>query len=255
MNEPIKVTVQIPKITLQAKTGIEIIQYGTLTIGKTTTLAPGEEATVSNSGTVENAVLNFSIPKGQDGKDGKDGKDGLQGVQGPPGEIAGLSGIATTKEAIAGESDIKAMTPLKTKEAVAAQVPEIIQVPLQGKADLVDGKVPTDQLPGETYTRLDLNYVPADTTNKGWNALGVASIYYTQDKIANQPSTYGQLINFPADKGNEAMQIWLEQPNGNVFVRSGNAQEAINDKKFRRLAIFSDSGHLVLPNGAEFWIG
>lgn len=37
--------------------------------------------------------------------------------------LAGITGIATTDEAIAGESDTKAMTPLKTKEAIKAQVP------------------------------------------------------------------------------------------------------------------------------------
>ena len=63
--------------------------------------------------------------------------------------LAGLIGIATTEEAIAGVVDNKAMTPLKTKEAVS----EIIQVPLQGKADLVSGKVPTNQLP-------EMDYVP-----------------------------------------------------------------------------------------------
>lgn len=73
MNKPIKVNVQTPKITLQAKAGLEIIQYGTLTVGETTTLAAGENATVLNSGTIENAVLNFGIPKGHDGINGKDG--------------------------------------------------------------------------------------------------------------------------------------------------------------------------------------
>lgn len=42
MNKPIKVNVQTPKITLQAKAGLEIIQYGTLTVGETTTLAAGK---------------------------------------------------------------------------------------------------------------------------------------------------------------------------------------------------------------------
>lgn len=112
------------------------------------------------------------------------GPQGPEGPQGPPGEIAGLSGIATTEEAIAGESDTKAMTPLKTKEAVAAQVPEIMQETLQNKADLVDGKVPTNQLP-------EMDYVPN------------------------------------SEVGNAANKI----PKYNA------------------------SGHLVLPDGSEFWIG
>lgn len=95
MNKPIKITMQTPKIELQAKAGLEIIQYGTLTLGTTTTLAAGQEATVTNSGSAENAILNFGIPKGQDGQDGEqgpqgvpgaDGKDGEQGPQGVPGK-------------------------------------------------------------------------------------------------------------------------------------------------------------------------
>lgn len=40
---------------------------GTMTIGGVQTLQPDEEATVTNTGTPENAVLNFGIPRGEDG--------------------------------------------------------------------------------------------------------------------------------------------------------------------------------------------
>lgn len=40
---------------------------GTMTIGEVQTLQPDEEATVTNTGTPENAVLNFGIPRGEDG--------------------------------------------------------------------------------------------------------------------------------------------------------------------------------------------
>ncbi len=139
----------------------------TITIGTVTTGEPGSNASVTNVGTDTAAILDISIPRGDKGVDG-----------------TGLAGIATTEEAIAGESDTKAMTPLKTKEAVAAQVPEIMQETLQNKADLVDGKVPTNQLP-------EMDYVPN------------------------------------SEVGNAANKI----PKYNA------------------------SGHLVLPNGAEFWIG
>lgn len=110
--------------------------------------------------------------------------DRAQGIADSLEGLAGITGIATTEEAIAGESDTKAMTPLKTKEAVAAQVPEIMQETLQNKADLVDGKVPTNQLP-------EMDYVPN------------------------------------SEVGNAANKI----PKYNA------------------------SGHLVLPDGSEFWIG
>ena len=110
MNKPIKVNVQTPKITLQAKAGLEIIQYGTLTVGETTTLAAGENATVLNSGTIENAVLNFGIPKGRDGTNGKDGVDGKDGTAatitigtvttGEPGSNASVTNVGTDTAAV-----------------------------------------------------------------------------------------------------------------------------------------------------------
>lgn len=72
------------------------------------------------------------------------------------------------------------------------------------------------------------------TTNAELNALGVFMSYFTQNKIANQPGTYGQLLNLPADKGSESAQLWIEQPNGRMFHRSGNGSTAVNNTPFKR---------------------
>lgn len=40
----------------------------TIKIGTTTTLEPGSQATVNNSGNENAAVFNFGIPKGEEGK-------------------------------------------------------------------------------------------------------------------------------------------------------------------------------------------
>lgn len=48
-----------------------------VTVGSTTTLSPGADATVTNSGDTRNAILNFGIPTGARGP---------QGVQGPKGD-------------------------------------------------------------------------------------------------------------------------------------------------------------------------
>ena len=63
-------------------------------------------------------VTSYNYLTDLSGATGMTGPQGPEGPQGPPGEIAGLSGIATTEEAIAGVVDNKAMTPLKTKEAI-----------------------------------------------------------------------------------------------------------------------------------------
>ena len=51
----------------------------TVSVGSTTTLAPGSSATVANSGTTLNAVLDFGIPQGLQGEDGEDGRGWTSG--------------------------------------------------------------------------------------------------------------------------------------------------------------------------------
>lgn len=73
------------------------------------------------------------------------------------------------------------------------------------------------------------------TTNAALNALGVFMSFFSQkDKIANQPTQYGQLLNLPADKSAESAQLWIEQPTGKMYHRGGNGSIAINDTPFKR---------------------
>ncbi|RSX56783.1 collagen-like protein [Bifidobacterium samirii] len=53
----------------------------TIHVGTVTTLAPGESATVTNSGNASDAVLNFAIPKGEKGDQGDPGQNGKDGIQ------------------------------------------------------------------------------------------------------------------------------------------------------------------------------
>ncbi len=74
------------------------------------------------------------------------------------------------------------------------------------------------------------------TTNAALNALGVFMSYFTQDnKIANQPGQFGQLLSIPADKGSESVQLWIDQPSGRMYYRGGNTSIAINNTPFKRL--------------------
>ena len=90
------------------------------------------------------------------------------------------------------------------------------------------------------FHRYGLNYVPSDVTNNGWNSLGLCLIYYTEVKIKNQPSTYGQLLNIPADQYHESTQIWIEQDSGALYFRGGNASNIVNDEVFTRVATEAD---------------
>ena len=57
----------------------------TITVGTTTTTSPTENASVTNSGTKENVILNFNIPRGATGPQGIAGPQGAQGAVGPMG--------------------------------------------------------------------------------------------------------------------------------------------------------------------------
>ncbi len=59
----------------------------TVAIGNVTALNTGENATVANSGTPSDAVLDFGIPKGDTGATGAAGADGIDGVDGAAASI------------------------------------------------------------------------------------------------------------------------------------------------------------------------
>lgn len=85
-------------IRLRVKPAL-IPQNATIAVGETTTLAAGEDATVTNSGTPSAVVLEFGIPQGDQGPaganglDGADGADGADGTDGIMASVVAGSGI------------------------------------------------------------------------------------------------------------------------------------------------------------------
>lgn len=60
----------------------------TITVGRVSTGAPGTNVQITNTGTPENAVFNFVIPRGEPGDTGAQGPEGPQGPAGPTGATA-----------------------------------------------------------------------------------------------------------------------------------------------------------------------
>lgn len=98
------------------------------------------------------------------------------------------------------------------------------------------------------------------SVNAEINKLGVFSSYYTiADTIPNQPTQYGQLINIPANMGDESTQLWIEQCNGRIFHRGGNSETVVNDTPFKRFLDTDDlsaagvvAGDVSNPN--SWWV-
>ena len=82
----------------------------TVQVGTTTTGAPGTSASVTNTGTESNAVLNFVIPAGATGANGADGATGADGTAatvqvgttttGAPGTSASVTNTGTESNAV-----------------------------------------------------------------------------------------------------------------------------------------------------------
>lgn len=122
------------------------------------------------------------------------------------------------------------------------------------KADGTWGDSITPQSLNDCLHSYPVNYMPSDTSNIGWNKLGFCIIYYTENKINNQPTPYGQLINIPVDGHNEVSQLWIRQPTGTILSRGGNLNIKINDQPFLYVGIDTNTGHLIFPSGAEMWV-
>lgn len=103
------------------------------------------------------------------------------------------------------------------------------------------------------------NNTPLPKTNAELNKLGIFTRYFAGDgQIDNQPTTWGQLISFPAGMDNEeSCQFWIEQSAGKLYHRGGNGANKVNDIPFTRILDeydVYDNNMLKLPNGAKIGV-
>ena len=124
-----------------------------------------------------------------------------------------------------------------------------------GKASTLDG----DAGLWDYLHRLGVNPI-LPKINVDLNELGVFMSYFDQkDKIVNQPTQYGQLLNIPADKSFQSAQLWIEQPTGKMFHRGGSNSNAINDTPFKRFLDTDDlsaAGVVAgdVSNAGAWWV-
>lgn len=131
INEPFNVSlVPTAPATIDINVGVPGAS-ATITVGTTTTLAPGLNATVTNVGTATNAILDFGIPAGEQGIQGPKGDTGDSGVvyaTTPLSYNSGTKTISIDLSAYATQSyvtsqgyiTISALTPYLTSATAAA---------------------------------------------------------------------------------------------------------------------------------------
>lgn len=92
----------------------------TVAVGTTTTLTPGSDATVTNSGTSMAAVLNFGIPKGEKGDTGAAG--GIVDIDGYAGSVTTQGGLKISNSGVLSSQDFDLTT---TGSAAISSAPGI----------------------------------------------------------------------------------------------------------------------------------
>ena len=184
----------------------------TITVGVTTTTAPGTNASVVNTGTPSNAILDFNIPagatgpqgpqgiQGQTGPTGPQGPQGIQGQTGPTGPTGPAGPAGTTETTTYGRKYDTSQTPLSLTASVSQDVPLASNGPANGVTQETANKltIPTNGIykidyyfSGSTNTATDVtitlnqNTTPISNTTINKNLTANVDTDFVGSTIAN----------------------------------------------------------------------
>lgn len=231
---------------------------------KTSATASANSASASKASaesSAESAASSAATATGQ--------ADRAQGIADNLAGLAGITGIATTDEAIAGVVDTKAMTPLKTKEAIeqganvftalntfraniavsngtAAGSSGSVRFGVSPAGETVQARVGTDNLGGLFYhASTNQPHVFRIGTNND-----VLSIRDDTSKVAliSNNKAFATVTH-------EGVANWLGNANTATKLETARTINGVAFDGTKDITIYNTEGHLVFPNGAEFWIG
>ena len=196
--------------------------------------------------------------------------DRAQGIADSLEGLAGITGIATTEEAIAGESDTKAMTPLKTKEAIEqganvftalntfrANIAVSSGTTAGSQGQIILGNKPqsaTVQANIISSTTGALNYIATENAGHYFrigNNTASTSITTNESETAilsHNAFEFARITNVGVAK-------WLGNANTATKLETSRTINGVAFDGTKDITIYNTEGHLVFPNGAEFWIG
>lgn len=196
--------------------------------------------------------------------------DRAQGIADSLEGLAGITGIATTDEAIAGVVDTKAMTPLKTKEAIEqgtnvftalntfrANIAVSSGTTAGSQGQIILGNKPqsaTVQANIISSTTGALNYIATENAGHYFrigNNTASTSITTNDSETAilsHNAFEFARITNVGVAK-------WLGNANTATKLETARTINGVAFDGTKDITIYNTEGHLVFPNGAEFWIG
>ena len=193
----------------------------------------------------------------------KDIADSLEG-------LAGITGIATTEEAVAGIVDNKTMTPLKTKKAIEqgtnvftalntfrANIAVSSGTTAGSQGQIILGNKPqsaTVQANIISSTTGALNYIATENAGHYFRiGKNTASTSITTNDsetaiLSHNAFEFARITNVGVAK-------WLGNANTASKLETARTINGVAFDGTKDITIYNTEGHLVFPNGAEFWIG
>jgi hypothetical protein len=197
----------------------------TVTIGSTSTGAAGTNAAVTNDGDEQNAVLNFTIPRGATGATGAAGSQGPQGPKGDQGE-RGPTGYGV----VAGGADGYVLAKASNDDYDTEWIPAGAAPPVSSVdsrtgdvtlSDLYDasGAAATAQSNAESYADSAVSTHSADTTAVHGIA-DTSALVVTSDSRLSDARTPTAHASSHESGGADALTLAPNQITGTAVVDS-----------------------------------
>ena len=217
----------------------------TITVGVTTTTDPGTNASVVNTGTPSNAILEFNIPAGatgptgHQGAQGPTGAQGAQGVEGPTGPQgpqgpqgnAGPAGPAgSTETTTYGRKYDTSQTPLTLTGSVSQDVPLASNGPANGITQETTNKL---TIPANGIYKIDYYFSGSTNTTTdvtitlNQNTTPISNTTINKNLTANIDTDFvgSTIANFNA---NDKIGLSIEATNTATISPSSDTSAYIN---------------------------
>lgn len=229
-----------------------------VTVGTTTTGAAGTNASVSNSGTTQDAVLNFTIPRGAQGVQGPQGSTGPAGPAGPTGPQGPMGDVAVitpeqqaafTMYSTTGQNTNGPMTQKAVTDALAAG--SISYDNSQSGLAATDVQGALGELNSGLNDYEEISWISVPLHN-GWinDSQNWASRANTRYRV--WPVAEGEVYKLTTNSVGAIQAAWLASYNYSSDPTSGSPDFAPNYTGKLPQQAMNTTKEYIVPSGAHF---
>ena len=231
-----------------------------LTIGTVTTLDPGEDATVTITGTAEAPVLNFGIPKGEQGDGSTSGSDLPATTAADSGKAPTVNAAGTGYELTGPYAPLSAAI-IETAKGNLAVCEDSVEWGLQGMR--VYGKSTQESTTGAQLFPINKaasanGFTVTHNEDRTINITGTPSAKYANilsTRVTLQPGTYYLSSNGSTSAGQMTPQVIIEKADkATKYIFDGSFTIEQGDNSEVSLVIQYQSAELTAVNLSNYFV-